>query len=250
MAARQSKKVGIGIGHRQRRFGTGTVTMADAGGGNPDTNANPLLDLEVGGLNVANDFVISNQNTGKTIRLENGGTSTGRSSGNIQNNETDVNQFILNAGADDTLTVTGLISGVGGVRGNSNNAGTVVLANAGNSFTRPLNVTQGTLSVASIADSGVASHAGAGSEIRLGINNSNGILQYTGAGNSTNRQVQVGNTASNALVRVGGGWINNIGTGGLVFTNANFNISESDDPAAEIGPRTLTLGGNYDGQRR
>ena len=133
---------------------------------------------------------------------------------------------------------------------NSNNTGTVVLANAANSFTRPLNITQGTVSVGSIADGSVASHAGAGTEIWLGINNSNGILEYTGAGNSTDRQVRLGQQTGNATQnpnRTGAGTIANNGTGGLVFTNSAFNIVQASQTAAEVGPRTLTLGGSYDG---
>ena len=243
----------LGVGHNTA-LGTGTVTLADGIEAQPgNTNQDALLDLEVNNLNIANDFVITNDNGAKQIRLDNGGAAAHNAtiSGDIQVNETDVNNFILNPGNNDTLTVTGLISGVGGVRVNGNANGTAVLANAANSFTRPLNATNGTLEVATIADSGVASHAGAGNLIRLGLNNANnGVLSYTGAGTSTNRQVQVGTKTGNNtqnLGSTGAGTIDNDGTGALVFTNAAFNTVQGGRIAAEVGSRVLRLGGSYDG---
>jgi fibronectin-binding autotransporter adhesin len=97
-------------------------------------------------------------------------------------------------------------------------------------FTGALSVNQGTLTLNSIADSGVSSAAGAGGTINLGSGtNVAGTLIYTGTGASTNRAINLAATTTGAAT------INSSGTGALIFTGVISN--------AGTGTKTLTLGG-------
>lgn len=120
--------------------------------------------------------------------------------------------------------------------------GTWTLSNNGNTFTGQLQINDGTLSIATLSDFGIASATGkgiSGTGIRLGNGAITGTLNYTGAGNTSSRTVTIGNTtAGNA----GGGRIQNSGANGgsgLIFTATTFNTTISGITAT----RTLTLGG-------
>ena len=237
-------------------LGTGTITMQDGEAGSAGTNRDTVLDLDMAtGFTLANDFNISGINGGKTIRLNNTGANTGTLSGNILNAES-LNNFRLETEADDTLTVSGQISGGGFVTTKGPAGSGVTFTNGSNNYTGPL-VVASDVSVASIGNTGAPSHTGAGNRIILGIQGGNGTtlagnrrdgnLIYTGAGESTDKRIQVGNhwfTTNNNAVRAGA--ISNNGTGGLTFTNPTFSFQESRI-AGNIGPRTLTLGGTFTG---
>ncbi len=133
-----------------------------------------------------------------------------------------------------TIAIDGAISESGSARAFTKaGAGTVTLS-AASSFTGAISVNQGVLSVASIADSGVNSAAGAGGVINIGSGTATaGTLTYTGAGASTNRTVNL------AATTTGGAVINSSGTGALILTGAFTN--------AGTGTKTLTLGGSNGG---
>jgi len=137
------------------------------------------------------------------------------------------------------------------VSGNNTATGTVSVA-AGrlvltgtNQFTGAITVNSagggiyGTLAFNSISNYGVASALGkgtAGAAIRLGNGTASpGALEYTGAGDSTDRIIKIGNNSS------AGGAIYNNGSGPLIFTAAAFN------EAGTGGAAPLTLGGSYGG---
>ena len=95
-------------------------------------------------------------------------------------------------------------------------------------------MSQGTLTLSSIANSGVSSAAGAGSTINLGSAAAvAGTLVYTGAGASTNRTINLAATTTGAAT------INSSGSGALIFTGIISN--------AGTGAKTLTLGGSNTG---
>jgi fibronectin-binding autotransporter adhesin len=134
-----------------------------------------------------------------------------------------------------TIAIDGIVSETGGARNFLKaGAGTVTLS-AANSFTGALSINQGTLSVNSIANSGVASALGAGSAINLGNAAATGTLIYTGAGGSTNRAVSLASTAG------GDGTITNNGSGALVFSGTFSNAGTSGSA------KTLTLSGSNTG---
>jgi autotransporter-associated beta strand protein len=108
-----------------------------------------------------------------------------------------------------------------------------------NTFSGQALLNQGTVSVNSLKDVGSASSLGTGSTtptIRIGNSGVTVTLNYTGGGDSTNRQIQIGNSTTGT----GGAVIQNNGSGALTFTHATFNAV---DASATTGDRTLTLGG-------
>ena len=235
-------------------LGTGTVTIDESAGLNRDA----ILDLDLNGIDLSNNIVIGDVG-GKQIRFDEAGSATATISGDILNTEVSDTNFRIDVGNSDTVTVTGKVSGTHlTLRANNQaNQGNVILANAGNDFTGSLLVAAN-VSVASIGNAGQASHAGAGNTIILGLNANNtltnnnnqpGLLNYTGSGNTTNKQVQVGNFwFSNAHTDPGiGGTIANNGSGALIFSNDNFSLQETTGVRARIGARTLTLAGSFTG---
>lgn len=143
-----------------------------------------------------------------------------------------VNSLVTNSGViSGTGTAAGILKGAGG---------TLVLAGTNNSFAGAVQINQGTVVVASLANVGTNSSLGTGvgtSLIRMGNNNNAGILEYVGEGASTDRQVQIG---SGNVGNSGGATINNNGSGPLVFSASAFNVAFG----TATGARALTLGGS------
>lgn len=153
--------------------------------------------------------VFTNAGSGaKTLTL--GGIS-------LSNNE--IQSLISNGAAGGTLSIT------------KTNAATWLLTNPSNSFTGLVSISQGILSATSIANSGLESALGAGSQINLGSGNQTGTLVYTGPAASTNRTFNLASTGG------GGGAITSDGSGPLTLTGNVVN-------AAVSGTKTLTLGGS------
>jgi fibronectin-binding autotransporter adhesin len=113
---------------------------------------------------------------------------------------------------------------------------TVTLSNAASTFTGYTHVQDGTLSIASLANAGVASSLGAptgdNAAIRLGNLAASGTLIHTGGTSSTNRMIVLPGAT-------GGGTIDNDGTGALTLGG---NIT-----GTEYGAKTLTLQGTTTG---
>lgn len=116
-----------------------------------------------------------------------------------------------------------------------------------NTFTGSLVANSGTLSVGTFNSASVAGPLGQG-QFQLGgtfgagtsaLADGSGTLEYTGAGNTTNRTVQIGDSVTAA--NTGAGSILNNGSGALTFSAATFNPAV----ATATGIRILTLGGNY-----
>ena len=213
------------IGHEDA-LGTGTFTMNEYGGGGTNDSRDPNLHIITDGFNIDNDIVLGIDGA-KYIRLTAAGAAGLELSGNILTNDNNSSNFILDARLDDTITVSGHISGQGGVRVQGL-GGTVVLTDATNSFQRGIYVDgNGTLQVASIGDIGVNSHAGAGftgTAIVLGSGTNSGTLEYTGGIGETNRRVQIGDNNANPN-RAGAGTIKNSGSGTFTFDATNFNVA-------------------------
>ena len=116
-------------------------------------------------------------------------------------------------------------------------------------------ISNGTLSVNTIANAATPQPLGIGPAIQLGVGNSGntGTLSYTGGIASTDKQVVIGapvNTVNQAAV---GSFLNN-GSGPLTFTNPTFNPTSTSYiqpgtstslPGFVTATRTLTLGGTY-----
>jgi fibronectin-binding autotransporter adhesin len=129
-------------------------------------------------------------------------------------------------------THTYTINGPGQIIGNAqivkDGTGTVVL-NGDHSFTNPVAINAGKLSVATIADSGTNSPLGTGASITF----NGGALEFTGATGTTNRgilltgngAIRTDNTLTLAGLITGTGSFTKEGTGTVVLSgvNANFN---------------------------
>ena len=135
-----------------------------------------------------------------------------------------------------TVTLGGVVSGTAGI--SKQGTGNLVL-NGLNTYTGQTNLRQGTLTVNTIRNYGVASSLGAPTTSNIIIASTNSSsLAYTGTGDTTNRPIQIGGVATGAVNAT----LANNGTGPLVFTAAAFNA-----PVAMTGgaARTLVLSGSF-----
>jgi autotransporter-associated beta strand protein len=103
-----------------------------------------------------------------------------------------------------------------------------------NTYTGVTNINNGFLEVTTIGNQGVPSNLGAGTTIGFGQGTANGTLEYIGSGETTDRIVDL--KTSN----VGGGRIDNNGSGALIFTTNTAHTGSAND-------KTLTLGGTSTG---
>jgi alpha-galactosidase len=135
-----------------------------------------------------------------------------------------------------TITIGGVVSGTAGI--SKQGTGNLVF-NGLNTYTGQTNLRQGTLTVNTIKNYGVASSIGAPTTTNIVVASTNSSsLVYTGTGDTTNRPIQIGGVATGAVSAT----IANNGTGALIFTAAAFNA-----PVAMTGgaARTLVLGGSF-----
>ena len=144
--------------------------------------------------------------------------------------------YSLAAQSGVTLTVASALVGNGtsGLRvGAPSITGTIVLGNASNSFAGSASLNGGTLSVAGIGNAGANSYLGTNGTISIGVGSTSATLLYTGAGETTDKVI-------NLAGGTGGATITNNGSGTLIFT--------SNATATGVGNKTFTLGGSGTGQ--
>lgn len=175
----------------------------------------------------------------------------------ISNNGTGVMSFtapVFNVAhvtaAARSLILSGTQVGANAITGviQDNSTGTIGLAKGGtgvwnvtnlaSTFSGAVQINSGTLGVSHLANVGESSSLGTGmasSVIRIGNASSAATLNYLGAGSTTDRQIQIGNGATQG----GGTILESNGAGALVFTNPVFNAI-----TATSGSRLLTLGGS------
>lgn len=139
---------------------------------------------------------------------------------------------IGNSGAS-ASTISGTISGTGfGIRGATTGSQPIILSGS-NTFTGKATLAGGNaFSVSSINNSGNAGNLGTNGTIDFGITTTGGTLIYTGAGETTNRIINLAGTT-------GGGAITQSGSGPLKITG---NVT-----ATGAGSKTLTLNGSTTG---
>lgn len=129
-----------------------------------------------------------------------------------------------------TGTVSGVISG--GFALSKVGVGTITLGGV-NTYTGATTIASGTVNVSTIGNTGVTGNLGTNSTINLGSGSVNGILNYTGAGETNNRVLNFNGTS-------GGGNVNANGTGLLRFT--------SNTTTTGAGAKGLNFGGSGNGQ--
>jgi fibronectin-binding autotransporter adhesin len=166
------------------------------------------------------------------------GSLTSGSSGNIDFRITN---------ALSAITVEGLISGATDILVGTTN-GTLVLLNDSNSYTGRLQVADGNCVISSIKNYSVPSSVGASSigAIQIGNAATPATLIYIGAGDSSNRTIQIGRSITNTVGETGGAIIKANGTGTLAFTGVDFNTQVNVTTGVGAN-RTLTLAGTGQG---
>ncbi|OYW77380.1 MAG: hypothetical protein B7Z37_04430 [Verrucomicrobia bacterium 12-59-8] len=148
-----------------------------------------------------------------------------------------------NAAVD--VLVSGVISGGFGVV--KAGAGTLRLSGT-NTFSGRAQLNSGITEVYSLGYIGVAGSLGTADRdavsgiIRFGNAASTGTMNYLGAGDSTNRRIQVG--SGNGATASGGATILSNGSGALVWTAATVNSPVSVSVTGPSTARLLTLGGS------
>jgi autotransporter-associated beta strand protein len=231
--------------------------------GNLTISNNTALGSTVGGTTIASGASLNLQGditVGAEVLTHNGGSSgflrnvsgnntwngniaVGSASSRIQSdsglltiggNITQANNAIFQGAGN--ISITGVISGSNFVMGGAM-SGTLFLS-GNNTYTGSTNVNAGTLSVSSINNQGVNGVFGNNTaQIYLGAT-TNGTLQYTGSGVTTDRRIRVGGLGAGS--DAGGAIIRNDGSGALVF---NWSGQFNQATASTTANRTLTLGG-------
>ena len=211
---------GISFGHNSA-FGSGAVTWSAAGFIQPSdtaayTIANPQTHLAAGGTET-----FAGNSGGVTFS----GGWTLPTSGTLTLNN------IAN-----TITVSGVISGSTPIIAKISSPGVGWTFSGANTYSGKTTIASGSLSVGSLnkVTGGTASSnlghptTAANGTIGLGATTTAGTLIYTGAGETTDRVIDLAGTT-------GGGTIQNDGSGALTFSSAF--------TASGVGAKTLTLQG-------
>ena len=139
--------------------------------------------------------------------------------------------YVFNASTGVTVTFASALVGNGTNAfrvGGSTTLGTFILGNAGNSFSGPVTVGGGALSVAGIGNANNNSYLGKNGTINLGASATAGTLIYTGAGETSDKVINLGGTT-------GGGTIQADNASGLLKFTSN--------TTAAASAKTLTLRG-------
>lgn len=183
---------------------------------------------------------------GDTVTFDDTGTGGGSARAVTLNSSVTPASMTFNNSTTTPYTVsgTGVIGGATGLV--KAGTGSVVVSNS-NSYTGTSRVNEGTLSVNTIKDTGVASALGAPTTnglIVLGNTDKTGTLIYTGAVTSTNRPIRIGtNSIPSVDTDTGGAVVQNDGGGALSFSVTTFNtaLTVSSGVGAD---RVLTLQGS------
>ena len=164
-------------------------------------------------------------------------------------------QKLTLGGTGDSSTVNGMFSGSGGSSLEKIGGGTLTITNNLNSFSGGVFISNGAISVPTIANSGVSSPLGKTGAINLGDASHTGRLTVTGSANSaTDRPVQLASgggaievSAPSATLALsgsitGGGTLLKLGAGRLSIIN-----DKTFTSTTVVGEGTLTLAGSIAG---
>lgn len=136
------------------------------------------------------------------------------------------------------LSFGGLVVGADDAGFEKTGAGTLTLANTANTYTGATTISEGTLSVSTLANGGVASGIGASSSDAANlVIQSGGVLQYTGATATTDRGLTINRTA--------GGTVDVTSSGTALTVSGNV-VSTDFAPLRKAGAGTLVLAGTND----
>lgn len=193
----------------------------------------PVIDNNVQVLGITIDDSQAEWNISRTFGALNIGangltvTSSGTKTSTLSANVTVSGDQTWTNPEATTINMSGLLSGSSSLT--KAGSGNLVLSNNSNNFSGAITISGGTLSVTSIGNGGAPSALGASSAAASNLNFDGGTLNYTGAGDSTDRLFTV--SPNGATITSGG-------TGALKFTST-VGLTYSGS-----GARTLTLGGS------
>jgi autotransporter-associated beta strand protein len=225
--------------------GTLAINSIADSGSNSAIGAGSAINIGSGGQTGTLFYSGAAASTNRTLHL----ASAGAGGATIDASGTGALIFtgaVTNAATTGTKTLTlngtatgndfqGVISdgGLGGVVAvTKGDTGTWLLSGL-NTFTGAVSINRASLTINTIADSGMASALGAGTTLNLGSAAQTGTLIYTGTGASTNRAIVLASTST------GGGTITNNGSGALLFTGSFSNTGTA--------AKTFTLNGTNTG---
>ena len=233
-------------------FNGGTITLANQGlnsggwSGNAFVHRGVLETAIDDQLGSDLDTIVTN---GGTLRV--GGVDTSGNFFSQKGGILEINSSRLTFDDGDEKTVNGRIIGGGDL---NIQGGTMNLYATDNSFTGTLMVTNGTARVRTLANSGVQSSAGSGSDIQLGWHDASsppvslgtGTLEYIGLGSTTNRNIILGAPSAEAL-DVGRTFftVSSNGVGALVL-NSNV-VTTSVSGVNVVGRKAFVLAGENRG---
>ena len=130
--------------HDNDALGTGLVNLVDVG--------TPTLAFGVSGLDLSENVQISNQAGTRTIRLDLAGTATGTLSGQLDIRRATPGEFVMDVGADDTLTVSNaIVTNSAGGAGLTKEGDGELIIQANSSYTGITTVNGGTLEILATA---------------------------------------------------------------------------------------------------
>ena len=158
----------------------------------------------------ANDF-----GSDDTVTITNTGQTTFGAIGFSTDNTAHSVTFSTGTGA--SAAINGVISGGPLATGGGlikAGVGTLAIGGSANTYTGVTTITGGVLAVASLTNTGAATSLGASGSAGANLIINGGTLRYTGAGDSTNRLFQIGNSGAGT-----GGTLDASGTGRVQFTN-------------------------------
>ncbi len=198
---------GVAVGAEAITINGSGVSGAGALVGNGTSSLAGLITLGSASTIAANSGTLTLSNTGTITGATFGLTLTGAGNGSI-------------------ASVIGTTSGSLTKSG----AGTWTLSNSANTYTGATSITNGTLSIATIANGGLNSSLGAAAAATPIAISGGGVLQYTGGANAMDRTFTLSGTGgtirSTTAAMTLSGAINNTGTT-LTFDNATGNITAS-----------------------
>lgn len=189
------------LGH-DSAAGTGTITMADS-----------FTDVQLAlNRNIANPLVVSNTGNEKTMIFVNSGGA--EYSGTITINETNIDHFRVRSDANCNLTLSGLITGAGGIY--KFQSGNTTITNGFNDFTGGVKINQGTITFSSGSLGTTGDITMDGGTLRWSTGNTEDVsarLKMVDAkiailntnGNDVNLATGFGNSSTGALTKLGVG---------------------------------------------
>ena len=120
-------------------FGTGSVEFENDG----------TIELGTSGLIVSNFVYVPNRaGSLRTIRLDQAGSATGTFAGNMDVREDTANGYVMDVGADDTLTLSGTLStGAGGGAGITKEGNGTLIMTGNNTYLGNTTIRSGTLKI-------------------------------------------------------------------------------------------------------